>query len=422
MSLLSGRILQKSSAISCKLFDSHGFPYGSIWYRMPSWSNSFFMEHSLTWIEISRSNLIHNIQTFRQLVGPGKILCPAVKANAYGHGLLQCAPIMVAAGADWLGVNALYEAVALRKAGIQVPVYIMGYIPLDDLHVAVEEGFHFVVYNLETLNALVPLTEKIGKPAFTHLKVETGIHRQGVFEHELPGLLAQYQQHPLLQLEGISAHFANIEDTTDHSFAERQLQNFHQIIEKIRSKGFDPKYLHTANTAATILFPKTHFSMVRTGVGNYGLWPSNETYVSALQEGKNITLKPVMTWKTTIAQIKRVPADSYIGYGCTYKTGHDSVIAILPVGYYDGYDRKLSNTAFVLIGGKRAPVRGRICMNMMMVDVTDIPDVKLEDEAVLLGKQHTEEVSAEQLAQWVGTINYEITTRLNEKIDRRVVD
>jgi len=379
------------------------------------------MDHSLTWVEISRSNLTHNIKTFRELVGKDRVLCTAVKANAYGHGLVECAHVMAEAGADWLGVNALFEAVILRESGIKIPVYIMGYVALDEISTAVENGFHFVVYNVETLHELALITRKLQKPALTHLKVETGIHRQGVLDDELNEILELYHNNSFIQMEGISAHFANIEDTTDHSYAELQLQNFQKIIDKIHEQGFKPKYIHTANTAATILFPKTHFTMVRTGVGNYGLWPSNETHVSALKEGKNILLKPVMTWKTHVAQVKKVPANSYIGYGCTYKTGRDSVIAVLPIGYYDGYDRALSNNAHVLIGGKRASVRGRVCMNMIMVDVTDIPDVKIEDEAVLLGRQGEEEVSAEQMAEWVGTINYEITTRINEKIVRKVV-
>ncbi len=379
------------------------------------------MEHQLTWVEISRSNLKHNIQTFRELIGKERILCPAVKANAYGHGLTLCAPLMVEAGADWIGVNALFEAVELRETGLKVPIYIMGYIAKDELSAAVENGFHFVVYNAETLYELASITQKLQKPAFTHLKVETGIHRQGVLPEDLEEILDLYRNNPLIQMEGIAAHFANIEDTTDHSFAELQLKNFQKIVEKIQGSRFTPKYIHTANTAATILFPKTYFTMVRTGVGNYGLWPSNETYVSALQEGKNILLKPVMTWKTKIAQVKKVPSGSYVGYGCTYKTGHDSLIAVLPVGYYDGYDRGLSNNAYVLVHGRRAPVRGRVCMNMIMVDVTDVHDVKTEDEVVLLGRQGDEEVSAEQMAQWIGTINYEVTTRINEKLMRKVV-
>lgn len=376
------------------------------------------MSHPLSWIEISRANLTHNIRTFRKLIGPDRILCPAVKANAYGHGLRECAPIMVKAGADWLGVNALFEAEKLRKSGIKVPIYIMGYIPFEDLPSAVKSGFHFVIYNIETLQELAKITKKLKKTAHTHLKLETGIFRQGVMPEQLEEILNFYVQHPLVKLEGLSMHFANIEDTTDHSYALYQLENFATFVKVIQEQGFNPSYIHSANTAATLLFPKTHFTMVRTGIGNYGLWPSKETQLSTTEK---IALKPALTWKTRVAQIKQIPQDSFIGYGCTYKTTHPSTIAIIPVGYYDSYDRGLSNLGYVLIRGHRAPIRGRVCMNMMMVEVTHIPKISLEDEVVLLGKQGQEELTADQMATWLGTISYEITTRISESIPRIVV-
>lgn len=371
------------------------------------------MQHTLTWVEISRANLAHNVQVFRRLVGPERTLCAAVKANAYGHGLLECAPLMIEAGADWLGVNALFEALALRSAGVKVPIYIMGYVPLNELAIVVQNGFHLVVYNLETLEELSAVCERLKKPASTHLKVETGIHRQGVVEDELARFLQMYAAHRDLKMEGVAAHFANIEDTTDHRFAEQQLARFEEIIAKIRAAGFSPSYIHMANTAATLLFPKTFFTMVRVGIGNYGLWPSEET-----REVAGEVLKPVLTWKTRVAQVKKVPAGSSIGYGCSYKAEKDAVIAILPVGYYDGYDRGLSNKGFVLVKGVRAKICGRVCMNMMMVNVTEVPDVRIEDEVVLLG----EGLPAEEMAEWLRTINYEVTTRINERIVRKVVD
>jgi len=379
------------------------------------------MDNPLTWVEVSRSSISHNIAAFKKLIGKKRILCAAVKANAYGHGLQQCAPVMLEAGADWLGVNALFEAMSLRAAGIKAPVYIMGYIPVDELSTAVVEGFHFVVYNEETLHALARITKKLSQPAFTHLKVETGIYRQGAANGQLQKILRIYKENPLVKLEGIAAHFANIEDTTDHSYALFQLNNFNKTLEQVKRAGLKVKYVHMANTAATILFPKTYFNMVRTGIGNYGMWPSNETYISSLREGKKIELKSALVWKTKVAQVKIVPSGSTIGYGCTYKTTRPSKIAVLPVGYYDGYDRGLSNNGYVLIHGKRAHIRGRVCMNMVMVDVTDIPDVQMEDEAVLLGKQEKENITPDQMAGWLGTINYEVTTRIHEMLTRKVV-
>lgn len=375
------------------------------------------MKKQKTWIEVNRSNLIHNVKTLKAISGD-RILCPAVKANAYGHGLTEAAPHILSGGADWLATDALFEARKLKESGIKAPIYIMGYVLKDELLEACESGFRFVVYNMETIEEL----GRIGKPVNIHLKIETGNNRQGVPVNDLPAFAEILKKFPLINVEGVATHFADIEDTTDHSYAEFQFKNFDNAIKILEEHDIKPKYKHCSNTAALILFPHTHFNFVRTGIGVYGMWPSNETYVSAAKVGKSdIELQPAMTWKTVIAQIKNLNADEYIGYGRTYKTTHETRLAILPVGYYDGYDRHLSNNAFVLIHGKRAPIRGRVCMNMIMADVTHIPEAKIEDEVVLLGEQGGEEVSAELMAGWIGTINYEVTTRINERIPRVIV-
>jgi alanine racemase len=380
------------------------------------------MHNSLTWVEISKANLLHNVGVLRELIGGEQILCSAVKSNAYGHGMTTVAPIMKEAGTNWFGVNSLSEAVELYESGIDAPIYIMGYIGLDDLQETVERGFHFVVYNKETFVRMREIVTTTGQVAHTHLKLETGNNRQGVLAEDLEWFIDIYKGDKGLVLEGLATHFANIEDTTDHSYALLQLEMFEKMVSSVRAAGLEPKYVHCANSAATILFPKTYFNFVRAGLSNYGMWPSNETFVSALQEGRRIEFKPVLSWKTRIAQIKRVPAGSFVGYGCTFKTTHDSRLAVLPIGYYDGYDRMLSNNSYVLIDGKRAPVRGRVAMNMTMVDVTDIPTASLEKEVTLLGIDGEEKISAEQLAQFSETINYEVTTRINDRIERRLVE
>lgn len=372
---------------------------------------------NLTWLEISGEALQNNIRQFRRIVGEKVLICPCVKANAYGHGLLQCAKIFLEAGADWLAVNALFEVDELRKAGIVAPIYILGYVPLCDLEKATDLNCRLVAYNKEMVAAL----GKIGKPVKIHIKVETGNNRQGVLIKDLVELVQSIKNFKNIEIEGLTTHFANVEDTTDHSYAELQLAKFNEAIKKLESLGVETPIKHCANSAAAILFPKTHFQMVRIGISSYGLWPSNETYLSYLKEvGDGFELIPALTWKTKIAQIKTIPAGEYIGYGCTYKTGHETKLAILPVGYYDGYDRGV-NGGHVLIHGKRAPIRGRICMNIMMVEVTDIPETKLEDEVVLIGKSDAEEITAEQFAAWAGTINYEVTTRINERVARILV-
>ncbi|MDA1060632.1 MAG: alanine racemase [bacterium] len=371
----------------------------------------------LTWVEIKEESLRNNITQFRNIVGDNVLLCPCVKANAYGHGLAICGRIFIEAGADWLSVNSLYEARTLRDAGIKAPIYILGYVPLSALKEAVELECRLVVYNRETIDKLA----EIGKEVKVHIKLETGNNRQGVLVEDLLEFAKHIEGIENIKLEGLSTHFANIEDTTDHSYAEKQLARFNDSVKSLESIGIEIPIKHCANSAATILFKETHFQMVRTGISNYGLWPSNETYVSYLKEmGDGFELMPAFSWKAKIAQIKNIPAGEMIGYGCTYKTTHDTKLAIIPIGYYDGYDRGI-NGAHVLIHGKRAPLRGRVCMNIIMVDVSDIPEAKLEDEVVLVGRSGDEEISVEVFAGWCGTINYEIPTRVNERIPRKLV-
>lgn len=348
-------------------------------------------------IEISSQNLIYNLQQFRKKIGPKVKLMAVVKANAYGHGIKQVSQIAAKNGADWLGVNNLEEGLQIRQLDIKLPVLILGYVPLAALKTAAKNNLSLVVYNRETAKNL-PAGAKV------HFKIETGTNRQGI-RPENARDFAKFCQKRGLKIEGIYTHFANIEDTTDYSFVMEQLEKFKKI--KIKAP-----LRHTACTAATILFPQTFFNMVRVGIGLYGLLPSGEI---------EFQLKPVLTWKTKIAQVKIVPKGETVSYGRTWQASRRSKVAVLPIGYYDGYDRKLSNCGRVLIHGQFAPVVGRVCMNMTMVDVTDITDVELENEVVLIGKQGKNEIAAEELAQKIGTINYEVVSRINPLIPRKVV-
>ncbi|MDO9026450.1 MAG: alanine racemase [bacterium] len=373
----------------------------------------------LIWVELNKKALLKNLQAFHGLLGNGTILCPVVKSNAYGHGAFQTARMIQDSGlAGWLAVNSVDEGLELRRRGIKLPVLVLGYVPLERLSEAALHDLRLTVYNRETVLKLKALKTK--KKIYLHLKLETGTNRQGV---DLKGalLLAKMiKGSKSLVLEGYSTHFANIEDTTDRSFAGRQLQRYQKMLEELGKKGFPAPVNHIACTAASLVFPRTRLQLARIGIGLYGLWPSRETMVSLKEQGSEFKLEPVLSWKTRVAQVKEVPAGEYIGYGCTFRTSRRTRIAVLPLGYYDGYDRKLSNTAYVLIKGKRAPIRGRVCMNLCMADITDIQGVKPEDEVVLLGKQGKEQVSAEQLAQWIGTINYEVVTRINPMLPRVV--
>ena len=372
----------------------------------------------LSWVEISKKALIHNIQTFRGLVGKEVVLAPAVKANAYGHGMVECARIFEKNGADYLCVNAPFEAKTLRKAGVKIPILIIGYTPLSDLKQVAQLGVELIVYNLETVKAL----GKLGKKVKVHLKIETGNHRQGIRLEDLPTFTSLIKRYPHIQVIGISTHFANLEDRINQEYALYQLKQFNKAIHLLENEGLAPRFRHCANTAAAILLPEAYFNFVRTGIGNYGLWPSEKTELAAKRANINIELKPALTWKTVIAQIKEVKKGSLIGYGCTYKMPKNGNIAVLPVGYYDGFVRLLSNRGHVLIRGKKAPVLGRVCMNMIMVDIGRIPEAKLEDEAILIGKQGKEKITAEKIADLSQTINYEVTTRINERIPRLITN
>ncbi|MBU0551843.1 alanine racemase [Myxococcota bacterium] len=370
----------------------------------------------MIWCEIDVGALSENMRAFRRLIGPTPILAPAVKANAYGHGLTLAARAFLEGGADWLCVHSVDEASALRAAQITAPIYVMGPIPLDDLPRAAALEVRAVAYNREMITRL----GEAGLKMRLHLKIETGNHRQGL---EIPSALAladQIAATPGLTLEGIASHFADIEDTTDHSYARLQLTRFNEAHAALRARGHAPAMRHLSNTAATLLWPDQRMDMVRVGIGAYGLWPSAETRIAAALVGRaDPGLRPALIWKTRVGQIKAIPEGAYVGYGRTFQATRPTRLAVLPVGYYDGYDRGLSNLAHVLIRGRRAPLRGRVCMNLIMVDATDIPEVCLEDEVVLLGAQGEAEITAEAMAGWAHSINYEIITRIAAHVPRR---
>ncbi len=370
------------------------------------------------WVEINRQALEWNIGRFRTLIGPERLLMAVVKANAYGHGADNVARVAIQAGADWLGVFSVDEGLALRKAGIEAPVLVLGPPTGSQIEQAAAAFLRLSATSKEAAEEIASIAPKGTQ---VHLKLETGTNRQGLIENEFPDAIQSLKLKGI-EIEGAYTHFADIEDTTDHSFAEGQLAKFNALLKSLQEKGVSVSLPHTACSAATILFTSTYFKMVRVGISLYGLWPSRETQVSAKSLGRNaIDLRPVMTWKTRITQIKSVKSGEFIGYGRTYRTTRQSQIAVLPIGYADGYDRRLSGAAHVLVRGIRAPVRGRICMNLTMVDVTDVPNPAPGDEVVLLGRQGNETVGAEDLARHAGTINYEIVTRIAPHAARIVV-
>jgi len=372
------------------------------------------MQHkNKSWVEISKKSILSNISAFKLFVGKKVLFCGVVKANAYGHGFKEVSSVLIKSQIDWYAVDSANEAISLRKLGVRKPILVLGYSRLVELNEIIESNISFVVYNLETLKKIVALNLK--KKAKIHLKIETGLNRQGIEEKSIFKYIEFIKLHSdKFIAEGASMHFADIEDNKNSSFAKLQLKIFNERIKKIKELGINFSFKHAAASAGTILYSNTHLDMVRIGLSLYGLHPSRETT-------DKIKLKPVMTWKALIVQIKNVSKNESVGYGRTWTAKRTTKIAIIPVGYSDGYDRKLSNCGRVIIKGKYAQVLGRICMNMFMVDVTDIPGIKLEDEVVIMGKKDNLEITADEIAKKIDTINYEVVSRINPLLPRVLV-
>jgi len=372
-----------------------------------------------TWIEVSRSALRHNAAELRRAVGRRVRLMAVVKSNAYGHGTTEVVRA-VGSQADWFGVDSLPEAEAVRRAGSKKPVLILGYTRHDQLRETVRRGFSLTVYNRPTIERLARLAAK-SRPAKLHLKIETGTSRQGILTQDIGRMAGIIRKSRHLVLEGVSTHYANIEDTADPTYALGQLRRFKEALSALAAHGLEPRLKHTACSAAALLYPESRFDLVRTGISLYGLWSSELTRKSLAAAGADIDLRPALTWKTVVAQVKRLPKGTPVSYGLTERLAKDSIVAVLPVGYWDGLDRGLSSVGRVLIRGRRARILGRVCMNMCVVDVSGIPGVGPEDEVVLLGRQGRERVSAEEVAGRIDTINYEVVTRINPMLPRRTV-
>jgi alanine racemase len=370
----------------------------------------------LTWVEIDASAIGRNLEAFRSVVNAGTALMAVVKANAYGHHIEVVAPI-AARYADWLGVNNLEEALAVKELGISRPVAILGHTELDRLDYVVSGEFRQVVYREDVAAALSASAKNRGTTARVHLKVETGTHRQGIAVDALANFASKVLELPNLEIEGIYTHFANIEDTLDPTFAQFQIDEFRRALAIVEGAGAHPSWIHASATSGALLYPETGFNMIRVGIGTYGIWPSRETQLAARERGRLLSLTPALSWKTRIAQIKAIKPGEFVGYGLTYQASHPMKIAILPIGYYDGYDRRLSNCGRVLAGGRAVPVIGRVMMNMIAIDVTDV-EVKLDDEVVLIGRQGNAEIRVEELAEKSGTIAYEVLARINPLIPR----
>lgn len=366
-----------------------------------------------TWIEIDKATVAANFKVFRSLVGSATKIMAVVKSNAYGHCLADFAREMENLKADFLGVDSIVEASALRKDGIKSPILVLGYTLPEKFSEAKNLSVSVTVSSMPHLKHLAGASRI---PKF-HIKVDTGMHRQGFQIGELPNVLAFLKdngQKLAANAEGIYTHFAAAKNPAFPDDTRDQISQFKKWIEVFRAERFKP-IAHAAATGSTILFPESHFDMVRIGIGFYGLWPAKAVEEYAKDR---IKLSPILSWKTLLSEVKEVSAGERIGYDFTERLFRDTRVAVCPVGYWHGFDRKLSSVGRVLVCGKIAKILGRVSMDMITIDVTDIPTAREGSEAVLIGKQGKLEIKAEDMATLSETSQYETVTRLNPLIKR----
>lgn len=369
----------------------------------------------LTWVEIDKKAIQSNLRQFKKLVGKKTMLMPVVKANAYGHGFLEVAQICdKSPQVDRICVVNDNEALSLVEHKIRKPIQILTFYELNDAKKTLKlakNGVIFPLFSLEQAKFLNKVGDMAHKIIKVHIKVDTGASRVGLLPNQIKSFAAVVTQMNNLHLEGIFSHFAASEE--DRVFTEHQMSSFDTIVSELEKQGIRFSVKHFACSAASVLFAKSRLNAIRLGLSLYGLYPD-------VLSKKKISLKPALSWNTKIIQVRTIPAWTKIGYGGSFTTKRTTKLAVLPVGYWDGYDRGLGNRAQVIVNGKRCPIRGRICMNICMADVTALKNVKAGDTATLIGSNGKARITADELAKWADTINYEIIDRINPLIKRRI--
>lgn len=384
------------------------------------------MAYHNSWVEISKSALIHNVKIFNKIIGPRVRLIAVVKSNAYGHGLIEVSKILDKEKAvDFLATVNLAEALFLRQNNIKKPILVLSFYDLDfqEIKKAIKQKISLVVYSLEQAKFINQIAQSLRIRAKIHFKVDTGTSRLGLSPQASFKCIKTLLQYKNLFLEGLFTHYASSEEM-DQSFTLHQTSDFYHLIRRLEKENIVIPVKHAACSAAALMNQQYHFDAIRLGISLYGLW--------SLEDGHSIRkkyyLKPALSWKTKVIQVKELNKGMTVGYGRTYQARQKVKIAALPVGYWDGYDRKLSNRGEVLINGQRCKILGRVCMNLIMVDVSGI-SVKVGDEAILIGQQAPrrgsgqgrEEITVDELARKVGTINYEVVTRINPLLLRKII-
>lgn len=376
------------------------------------------MRTPLSRIEISKASLVNNIKQLKNLAKNGTKFSMAIKGNAYGHGEKEIVKTLEPY-VDYFQVDSIEELEVLRKVS-KKKAFVFGYLQREDLPHAMNLGCIIAPFSISELKEINKIAQKSKKIQEIHIPIDAHLGREGFLVKDLPYLLKEIKILKNIKLSGLYAHFANIEDTKNFVHAQKQIDEYEKAINLIRDFGFKNFQTHISSTAGLLIYEKNKgiHPVIRLGMGVYGMWPREDIKYTY---GRKLTLKPVLSWKTKIAQIKILEKGESIGYGLTYITKKQTKVAIIPQGYADGFDRGLSNKGEVLIRGNRCKILGRVMMNMFVVDLSYLKGVKLEDEVVLIGKQGKEEIRAEEIALKLNTINYEITARISSLLPRILV-
>lgn len=365
-----------------------------------------------TWVEVDLEAVAYNVRQVKRIVGPEVEILAIVKANAYGHGALTVARTALGNGASSCGVAAVSEAVQLRERGVDAPILVLGYTPAWLAKEALLHDVTLTLYDADAARIFSRAATDLHRTARVHVKVDTGMGRLGLLPEQVVPFVEEVRDLPGLDLEGIFTHFS-VADGENLEYTRWQLNRFQNVLERLAEIGVNFRKVHCANSAATLRLPEARFNMVRLGLAMYGLQPSPHVSLP-------VGFRPALVWKTTIAQVKELKSGSYVSYGNTYRTEQEETIAVIPVGYADGFRRAPTRWQAVLVHGQRAPIVGRICMDQTMLDVSHIPNVRAGDEVVLIGRQVEDEISAEEVADWLGTINYEVVSEILARVPRVV--
>ena len=371
----------------------------------------------ITWVEISTHALRYNISQFKKILSPTVHIMAVVKSNAYGHGMYKTAQIVSLNKNIWIGTVNLDEALELRKNGIHSKILVLSFFDPMQLEKAIKQNITLTIYGLQAAKKINRAASKLGKKAVIHFKVDTGTSRLGLLPDKSVETIQKIQLLKNIKLEGIFTHFADAENQ-NQKVTNNQIAVFKEVIEMLDDLGIEIPIKHCACSAATILNTASHFDLVRIGISLYGLYSIEPNGTKSRRIKKRLGLKPALAWRTKIIQIKTIPAGSSVGYGRTFKTKRAMKIALIPVGYWDGLDRRNSNNGIVIIKGQRCSIRGRICMNLTMIDVTHLKTVCTGDIVTLIGKDGKSEITVDEIAQNTKTINYEVITRINPLIPR----